>query len=214
MSIIITDLKQRIWKQAKQDLARVEAAKEAAGTNDNSEAYWRKVLQQFKRKKTPHVLSPDCRERYLNTYKSFQDREYPNMVKDHGYQPTDVPDTSTANGLTNFICKFIMHSGFRATRINVSGRLVDKQVTDESGNKFTEKKMIKSSTRKGSADVSSTIHGRSVMWEVKIGRDKPSADQLKEQSLERKAGGEYFFTHTAEEFFMQYDSLVRQKTLF
>jgi hypothetical protein len=46
-----------------------------------------------------------------------------------------------------------------------------------------------------------------VQWEVKVGRDKPSPAQIREQILERKAGGEYFFTHSAEEFFNQYDGL-------
>lgn len=51
------------------------------------------------------------------------------------------------------------------------------------------------------------------MWEVKIAKDKPSEHQLKEQAKERKAGGEYFFVHDPNEFFMYYDEIINS-TLF
>ena len=69
-------------------------------------------------------------------------------------------------------------------------------------------KFIPSATRKGTADISATIKGKSVMIEVKVGRDKPRIEQLAEQQRERQAGGIYEFVHTPEEFFMLFDSIV------
>jgi hypothetical protein len=105
------------------------------------------------------------------------------------------PDVTTANGLTTFIIAFITWNGGNATRVNVMGRKV--------GNKW-----IKSSTRKGTADVTATIRGRSCKFEVKVGRDKPRPEQLKEQERERAAHGVYEFISTPYGFYSVYDLIV------
>jgi hypothetical protein len=105
-----------------------------------------------------------------------------------------MPIVTKANGLTNFICNYLNWAGHRATRINVSGRKV-------------KDKWIRSTTRKGTADISATVAGKSVMIEIKIGRDKASPEQLAEQIKERNAGGIYEFISSPEEFFQLYDSL-------
>jgi hypothetical protein len=69
-------------------------------------------------------------------------------------------------------------------------------------------KWIKSSTRKGTADVTATIRGRSCKFEVKVGRDKPRPEQLKEQERERASGGVYEFIGTPEDFYAVYDMIV------
>lgn len=118
-----------------------------------------------------------------------------------------MPKVATANGLTQAIVNYINWTGNRATRINVQGRLVEGSMTTETGTTLSKKKWIKSSTRKGTADISSTINGRSAMWEIKIGSDRPSEAQLKEQARERKSGGVYEFIKTIEQFFEVYDRL-------
>jgi hypothetical protein len=202
MSIIIQDIRQKIWTAAKKDKDKVHAAMVVAGENDNTERYWKSVLQQLKPKKKRAVVDDQYKQRYIDAHVAWQCVEYPNAVKDHGALPTDIPDTATANGLTRFICQYLYWIGQRATRISVEGRVLGDGTR------------IASSTRKGTADISSTINGKSVMWEVKTGRDKPSPEQLKEQARERRAGGEYFFTHSVEEFFSQLDSVSQQKVLF
>ena len=107
----------------------------------------------------------------------------------------NYPCVTKANGLTLAIENYLLWSGHRCTRVNVTGRVINGR-------------HIFSSTRKGSSDLSSTIRGRSVMWEIKIGNDKPSPHQLKEQALEREAGGEYFFVKTIHEFFDIYDNYL------
>lgn len=111
------------------------------------------------------------------------------------YTPPLYPKTQTANGLTKYITQFLTWKGHRATRISSAGRVV--------GGKY-----IPGSTRRGSADISSTIAGRSVMFEVKIGSDRPSPYQLKEQEREEAAGGKYYFIKTVEQFLDVYALLV------
>jgi len=148
------------------------------------------------------------KQRYAEAHRKFQDREYPASTKDFGWISPIYPDVRTSNGLTRMILYFLKWEGWRATRITSSGRIIKTPQQQASGVSLMTNKYIPSTTRKGAADVSSTIAGRSVMWEVKIGRDRPSEWQLQEQELERKAGGEYFFIHDADEFFTLYDAFI------
>ena len=138
------------------------------------------------------------KQRYNAAHLRWQELTYPSAFKAGFTHDPSMPITTKANGLTKFITNYLNWSGHRATRINVSGRKV--------GDKW-----IRSTTRKGTADISSTIKingsGCSVMWEVKIGKDKPSEFQLMEKQKEEQAGGKYFFVKTVDEFFEQYDSL-------
>lgn len=137
---------------------------------------------------------PEWRIRYNTAHYNYTLLRTPNVIRDGFYTGPTLPKVSTANGLTQFICNFINWSGYRATRINTMGRMV--------GGRW-----IHSTTRKGSADISSTIKGRSVMWEVKVGRDRPRPEQLAEQAKERAAGGIYEFVSTPEQFFAIFDTL-------
>jgi hypothetical protein len=137
---------------------------------------------------------PEWRLRYNTAHYNYTLQRTPNVIRDGFYTGPTLPKVATANGLTQFICNFINWSGFRATRINTMGRMV--------GGRW-----IHSTTRKGSADISSTIKGRSVMWEVKVGRDRPRPEQLAEQAKERAAGGMYEFISTPEQFFAIFDTL-------
>ena len=137
---------------------------------------------------------PEWRIRYNTAHYNYTLQRTPNVIRDGFYTGPTLPKVATANGLTQFICNFINWSGYRATRINTMGRMV--------GGRW-----IHSTTRKGSADISSTIKGRSVMWEVKVGRDRPRPEQLAEQAKERAAGGIYEFVSTPEQFFAIFDTL-------
>jgi hypothetical protein len=106
-----------------------------------------------------------------------------------------MPNVNKANGLTTFILNYLEWSGHRATRISSAGRVVNGRY-------------IPGTTRKGTADISATIKGRSIMIEIKVGRDRPSSYQLAEQEKERNAGGIYEFISTPEQFFNLYDSLI------
>lgn len=148
------------------------------------------------------------KQRYQAAHEQWFKIEYPHAYKDGYYLEPKYPKVDAANGLTTFICNFLHWKGHRATRVNVSGRLVDSKEKQASGNVIGVKKWIPSSTRKGTADISATIKGRSVMIEIKVGRDKPRPDQLSEQERERRAGGIYEFISTPEQFFELYDFVV------
>ena len=131
---------------------------------------------------------------YNTAHYNYTLERTPSIVKDGFYTGPPTPVVTKSNGLTTFIINFLNWSGYRATRINTMGRQING-------------KFIPSATRKGTADISATIKGRSVMIEIKVGKDKPRPEQLAEQQLERQAGGIYEFVHTPEEFFLIFDTL-------
>lgn len=139
------------------------------------------------------------KDRYNAAHLKHVTQRTPAIVEDgHYFNPT-IPKVNTANGLTKFIENYINWMGWRATRINTTGRQV--------GGKW-----IYGTTRRGTADISATVKGgRSLMLEIKIGKDKPSEHQLKEQAKERAAGGEYFFVSTPEQFFELLDEFFSRK---
>jgi hypothetical protein len=138
---------------------------------------------------------PEWRIRYNTAHYNYTAQRTPNVVKDGFYTTPPVPVVAKSNGLTTFIINFLNWSGYRATRINTMGRQING-------------KFIPSATRKGTADISATIKGRSVMIEIKTGKDKPRPEQLAEQQRERQAGGIYEFVHTPEEFFIIFDQIT------
>lgn len=126
-------------------------------------------------------------------YQQAHERNFNKVAHAAGhYFAPKMPDCNKANGLQLAIQNFLKWNGHRATRISSAGRKVNG-------------KWIPGPTRKGSSDVSSTINGRSAMFEVKVGKDTASEYQLKEQDMERKAGGIYEFVKTFDEFLKIYD---------
>jgi hypothetical protein len=149
------------------------------------------------------------KERYNDAHLEWFKKRYPAAYKNELYTPPVMPKIKTANGLTRYIVNILFwlpHTN--GTRVASTGRLIDAQEKQQSGTILTVKKFIPGTTRKGTADVTATIKGRSVKWEVKIGKDRPSEFQLREQEMEQQAGGYYFFVHTPEEFWQQYDEVI------
>ena len=149
-----------------------------------------------------------ARQRYYEAHRRWSEKEHPAAVRDGHYSPPVWPKIATANGLTKSIINFLTWRGHRATRINSTGRIIKAPQRQESGVSLMTAKYIPGTTRRGTADISSTIVGRSVMWEVKIGADRPSEYQLLEQQREQAAGGLYIFVKTFELFLEEYDKIV------
>jgi hypothetical protein len=148
------------------------------------------------------------KERYFTAHLNWYKKTYPAVVADGLYCLPDIPKIKTANGLTKFILNFIKWDGYRATRISSTGRYIEAK--NSQGHKIANSgKFIPGTTRKGTADISCTIKGKSVMIEIKVGNDKPSEFQLKEQQLERNAGGIYEFISTPDNFFLLYDKILQ-----
>jgi hypothetical protein len=137
---------------------------------------------------------PTWKIRYNTAHYNYTAQRTPSIVKDGLYTPPPTPVVTKSNGLTTFIINFLNWSGYRATRINTMGRQING-------------KFIPSATRKGTADISATVKGKSVMIEIKVGADRPRIEQLAEQQRERQAGGIYEFVSTPEQFFILFDKL-------
>lgn len=133
-------------------------------------------------------------DKHLQWYKINR----PQVVASGHYLTPKYPKVDNANGLTTFVENYIIWDGYRATRISSSGRMV--------GGKY-----IPGRTRKGTADLSATIKGRTVMLEIKVGKDRPSEYQLREQQMERAAGGVYEFVRTPEEFILIYNKILNNE---
>ncbi len=129
-------------------------------------------------------------------------KKYPNLPE-FGLIRTKYDDR-TSNGLTKCIIDFLTFKGHHAERISISGRMIDerKTVYDVLGNSkvIGSQKFVKSNMTKGTADISSTIYGRSVKIEVKIGKDKQSEFQIKYQNNIIAAGGLYIVAKSFELF--------------
>ena len=139
-------------------------------------------------------------------------KQYPNTPP-HYLAPRKFED-KTANGLTKCVIDFVRLNGGQAERISNTGRRIDTQITfcDVIGCKRTigSSKWINSNGTNGTADISSTILGRSVKIEIKIGADRQSeAQKLYQKSIEQ-AGGIYIVASSFEQFFAWYNLTFKQ----
>jgi hypothetical protein len=106
-----------------------------------------------------------------------------------------------ANSLTRCVIDFINHfpDGVgEASRINSTG--TPRKMADGSI------KWTKGSTRKGIADIKGTFKGRALNIEIKIGKDRQSDHQIKEQERITKAGGIYWIVKSFPDFLEQWQA--------
>lgn len=134
-------------------------------------------------------------------------KRYPNTPP-HYLAPRKFED-KTANGLTKCVIEFVRLNGGQAERISNTGRRIDTQITfcDIIGCKRTigGTHWINGTGTNGTSDISSTILGRSVKIEIKIGADRQSeAQKLYQKSIEQ-AGGIYFVASSFEQFLNWYN---------
>ena len=97
----------------------------------------------------------------------------------------------TANTLTRSIQDFAKHIGGYSNRISTTGtmRKIGGRMTWTKGN-----------SNKGASDIRILFNGKSVDVEVKIGKDRMSESQYKEQKRVENAGGLYFVARSFPEF--------------
>lgn len=111
------------------------------------------------------------------------------------YIPVNKFSDKNANELTKCIKRCLELEGQQVERVGSEGRMVQDY--------FGNWKRIKSSGRKGTADVSATIWGRSVKIEVKCfytGDDYQSPDQKDYQSKVERARGVYVIARSFSQF--------------
>jgi len=160
--------------------------------------------QQYKGKQ-------EWQRRYAEAHYKWSCEKHPNVVKDEFYTLPKFPDVTTANGLTQFVVNFLDWCGSHANRINTTGRMIKqgKDIQTAGGGVIKAKQiMIKSATKKGTADIVCTINGRSVHLECKVGKDRMSEAQLKQQQAVQQAGGYYYVIRDVDTFLATYDKFM------
>ena len=125
---------------------------------------------------------------------------------------TDWKDNS-ANSLTNSIIFYINATGNQAERIGSQGQYREgKKIQVGTGEiEYTKQlpgKWTKGQGTKGTADISSTINGKSVKIEVKYGRDVQSEVQKQYQNKIETAGGIYYIARDFDSFIEWYNTLT------
>lgn len=133
------------------------------------------------------------------------------------YPPHPKFKDTTSNGLTKAVITCISLHGFQAERINSTGRSIDNTeiITDAIGRsrKVGSLEWIKGSSKKGTADISSTILGRSVKIEVKCkatGDNYQSEYQKRYQAEVERAGGLYVIARDFEGFYVWFKEFVNE----
>lgn len=124
-----------------------------------------------------------------------------------------VEAPNSAASMEKQVIEFLKLSGHQAEKIAVTGRFIDNTKTSVTSTGFRQtvgsKKYIPSTSTKGSADISSTIHGVSVKWEVKFSKgDKQSTEQKQYESAIQTSGGFYFVIRNLDEFYQKYIELL------
>ncbi len=141
-----------------------------------------------------------------NLYIDDSSRKYLNVPKQYITAPKYTD--KTANGLTRCIIDYIGLTGGQAERVNCTGRIIDSRetCTDVMGHQRTigQLRYIKTAGKRGTADISATIKGRSVKIEVKIGGDRQSDAQKEYQRSIEASGGLYFIAKDFEQFITWY----------
>ena len=117
-----------------------------------------------------------------------------------------------SNKLTKQIIKYIQLIGGRAERVRSEGRYkVGEQYTDVFGKKRqTNGYFIPSTSRKGTADVSALVKGKSLAIEIKIGADRMSDHQKKYKEETEQAGGYYIIAKDFQQAYDEINKIINQ----
>lgn len=140
-----------------------------------------------------------------------QGRKYPNVPR-YALTTKNYHERN-ANGLTTCVIDWLRFHGWQAERINTTGRRIDDTHTyvDAAGKGRTvgSVKWIPTTGQKGSADISSTIAGRSVKIEIKHNKDRQSAAQKAYQEDIERSGGTYLIVRKLDEFVQWYHQFIK-----
>lgn len=157
----------------------------------------------------------DYKKIYHAAHAQWFQREYPHSFKDGFYTPKNkVPDVTTANGLASFIIDHCAWCGNYANRVNVMGRQIGGITKTRSGATFDDRKFIKASTKKGTADMDLIINSKNIKVEIKIGSDTQKKDQQKQEAKIKQAGGIYVIWGSVDQYLDYFYTLTSQGDIF
>ena len=119
----------------------------------------------------------------------------------------------SANSLTSCVIAYVQYMGGQAERISSQGQYREGAKIQVGTGELAHTKQLPGKwtpgqSTKGTADISSTIRGRSVKIEIKYGRDVQSQVQKDYQASIEKAGGVYIIVRTFDEFVVWYESFI------
>jgi hypothetical protein len=138
-------------------------------------------------------------------YDEYSRFKWPNVPDHARTYPSCFSKSTTTNGLTACVIKYIELLGWGAERTGNEGRVIDntKVVTDTVGMKRTIGSVdrIKSSGKKGTSDIKAVIQGRFVAIEIKNAKTKDRISKAQAQYANQvvKSGGIYKVITTLEE---------------
>jgi hypothetical protein len=115
---------------------------------------------------------------------------------------------NSANALTKCVIAYITYKGGQAERISSQGQYregakIQVGTGEIAYHKQLPGKWTPGQSTKGTADISSTIRGRSVKIEIKQ-KDKQSDVQKQYQAAIERAGGVYIIVRTFDDFVVWY----------
>ena len=125
---------------------------------------------------------------------------------------TDWKDNS-ANSLTNCVIAYVQYMGGQAERISSQGQYREGAKIQVGTGEIAHTKQLPGKwtpgqSTKGTADISTTIRGRSVKIEIKYGKDRQSDVQKAYQEAIERAGGVYIIVRTFDEFVEWYETFI------
>lgn len=164
------------------------------------------VKSKRKSKIDSNGIAPDVIKRAWDVFKSrwlhYQTAKHPNVPLNclPSFKAKGMDDNS-ANGITKSIVTYVTILGGHANRLNVMGTF-DTRL----------KKFRPSATKKGTADVQIIFNSKTIMCEVKYGRDRQSPDQIKYQQQIESSGGLYFIATSFPQFWIWFQQFEKPNT--
>jgi hypothetical protein len=146
---------------------------------------------------------------------SYMERKTPGAFVASGGRSMKLKpyNDTTANGLTTAVIDWINYTGGHAVRINTQGQVRKEKLQLAFGNSREIVRFTPSTTAKGTFDISATVLGRSVKIEVKIGNDRMSDAQLRQQAKEEAAGALCFVARDMQSFVSWYNDAFQTVTI-
>jgi hypothetical protein len=137
--------------------------------------------------------------------------KYPSL--DEKYMAFTKWSDNSANALTKCVIAYITYKGDQAERISSQGQYregakIQVGTGEIAYHKQLPGKWTPGQSTKGTADISSTIRGRSVKIEIKQ-KDKQSDVQKQYQAAIERAGGVYIIVRSFDEFVVWYSNFTQ-----
>jgi len=137
--------------------------------------------------------------------------KYPSI--DEKYIPYTKWADNSANALTKCVIAYITFMGGQAERISSQGQYregakIQVGTGELAHHRQLPGKWTPGQSTKGTADISSTIRGRSVKIEIKFGKDVQSQVQKDYQASIERAGGVYIIVRDFDSFVEWYEQFT------